>query len=94
MYWDMVHAYLARLLAADERLREAALVVRYESFCEKPAETLRGVFAHCALADADAVIEKHAPGIRAPGYYETRLSESDRALIREETASAAELWGY
>jgi hypothetical protein len=94
MYWGMVHAYLARLLAGDERLREAALVVRYESFCDKPAETLRAVFAHCALGDAEAVIEKHAPGIRAPGYYQSRLSETDRAIIREETVNAAAQWGY
>jgi hypothetical protein len=94
MYWDMVHTYLARVLAADERLREAALVVHYESFCERPAQTLQSVFAHCALAEAETVIEKHAPGIRAPGYYQSRLSEADRAIICQETANAAVLWGY
>jgi hypothetical protein len=52
------------------------------------------LFAHCAIQDADSLIEKHAAGIRAPTYYESRLSEKDRAIIREETASAAGLWGY
>jgi hypothetical protein len=94
IYWDMVYAYLAGLLAADEHLRHSALVVRYEEFCAKPVEALREVFAHCALSDADAVIEKHAPGIRAPAYYQSRLSEEDRAIIREETAIAGALWGF
>src|SRR5262249_1679220 len=41
LYWDMVYGYLARLLAADARVRDAALVVRYEALEAAPAETLR-----------------------------------------------------
>ena len=94
MYWDMVYGYLARLLNSDSPVREAALVVRFESLCTAPGETLRAVFGHCALPDADSVVERRAPGIRSPNYYESNLSAEDRAVIRAETAATARLWGY
>ncbi len=94
MYWDMVHGYLARLLAADARVRDAALVVRFETFCAAPAETLRTVLRHCELPEAESVVERHAPGVRSPTYYESSLSARDLAVIREETAATARLWGY
>jgi Sulfotransferase family len=94
LYWDMVYGYLARLLAADARVREAALVVRFEELCAAPAETLRAVFAHCALPDAESIVERHAPGIRSPTYYRSDFSAEDLAVIRAETADTARLWGY
>src|SRR5262249_58048855 len=48
LYWDMVYGYLARLLAADAQVRDAALVVRYETLEAAPAETLPAVLPHCA----------------------------------------------
>jgi hypothetical protein len=94
MYWDMVYGYLAELLTSNSRVREATLVVRFESLCAAPTETLRAVLAHCSLADADSVVERHAPGIRSPNYYESNLSPEDLAVIRAETAATAHLWGY
>lgn len=94
VYWDMVHGYLRRLLDSDARLRQAALVVRYESLCASPVETLGAVFAHCALPDAERIVEGHAPGIRSPDYYRSDFSQEDLAVIRAETADTARLWGY
>jgi hypothetical protein len=94
MHWDMVYGYLARLLAADARVRDAARVVRFEALCEASAETLRAVLEHCALPDAEAVVARHAPGIRLPTYYDSNFSAVDLAVIREETARTARLWGY
>jgi hypothetical protein len=93
-YWDMVHGHLARLLAADARVRAAALVVRYEAFCDAPVETIRAVLHHCVLPDADPVVDRFAPGIRRPEYYQISFSAQELAVIREETAPAASLWGY
>src|SRR5260370_4548133 len=56
-YWDMVHAYLAGLLETDARVRRAAKVVRFESLCDAPAEHLREMLAHCALPDADRLVD-------------------------------------
>jgi hypothetical protein len=94
MYWDMVHGYLARLLAANARVRNAALVVRFEALCAAPAETLRAVLGHCALPEAEQVVERYAPGVRWPTYYDSGFSAGDLDVIRAETAGTAALWGY
>jgi hypothetical protein len=94
MYWDMVHGYLARLLATDDRVRAAALVVRFEALCVDPVETLRSVLGHCALPDVESVVERSAPAIRSPTSSDTDLSGEDLAVIREETAGTATLLGY
>jgi hypothetical protein len=94
LYWDMVYGYLARLLATDARLRQAALVVRFEALCADPEDTLRAVLGHCALPDADSIVDRHASGIRSPTYYQHKFSPEDLAVIRAETAGTASLWGY
>ena len=64
------------------------------ALCSAPAETLRAVLGHCSLPDAEAVVERHAPRIRAPDYYDSNFSSQDLAVIRQETAATASLWGY
>jgi hypothetical protein len=94
MYWDMVYGYLARLLEANFQVRDAALVVRYEALRSDPRETLRAVFAHCALPDAERLVERHAAGIRTPTSDESAFSAEELAIIHEETAGTARMWGY
>jgi hypothetical protein len=92
--WDMVYGHLARLLASDARVRAAATVVRFETLCESPAETIRAVLGHCGLADAEPVVARFAPGIRPPDYYRVPFSPSEISVIREITADTARRWGY
>jgi hypothetical protein len=94
LYWDMVYGYLAQLLATDARVRDAALVVRFEALCTAPAETLRDVFPHCGLPDAESIVARHASAVRFPTYYKSPFSPEDEAIIRAETAGTANLWGY
>jgi hypothetical protein len=94
MYWDMVYGYLARLLASDAQVRDAVLVVRFEALRAAPAETLRAILGHCALPDADSIVERRVSGIRSPTSDESTFSPEERAVIREETAGTASLWGY
>jgi len=93
-YWDMVYAYLARLLAEDEQVRAATLVVRFEALCEAPAETLAALLEHVALPEADKIIERYAPLIRHPDYYASPLTADDEAIIHDATAATARGWGY
>lgn len=93
-YWDMVYGYLARLLASNAEVRNATLVVRFETLCAAPEETLRAVLGHCALTDTSGIVERHAPGIRAPAYYTPHFSPADLAVIETETSATARLWGY
>jgi hypothetical protein len=94
LYWEMVYRFLACLLAADDRVRDAALVVRFEDLCARPTETLRAVFEHSALGDAEPIVQRYAPRVRAPTYYETNLSPQDLAVIHSATEETAALWGY
>jgi hypothetical protein len=93
-YWDMVHGYLARLLASDPEVRMAALVVRYETLRAAPVETLHAVVGHCRLPDAEPIVERYVAGMRAPTADTSRFSPHDLDIIREETAATARLWGY
>jgi hypothetical protein len=92
--WDMVYGYVARLLAANDHLRQAVLVVRFEDLCASPARVLRALFDHGALPGAEKLIETYAARISVPTYYQTDFSRQERAIIREETAATAGLWGY
>jgi hypothetical protein len=94
MYWDMVHGYLARLLATDTQVRNATLVIPFETLCASPAEVLRTVLRHCELPEAEPVIQRHAPAICLPTYYESNFSSEELAVIRAETAETAQHFGY
>jgi hypothetical protein len=92
--WDTVYGYLGRLLDRDAGVRRAALVVRFEELCADPAGTIRRLMEHCALPSAGPVIEKFAPVIRLPDYYQHSFTPEEQDAIREETSETAALWGY
>jgi hypothetical protein len=93
-YWAMVHDYLARLLAGDAQVQAASFVVRFETLCQSPADTLRAVLAHCQLPDAEPLVECYAPRIRYPTYYNPHFSLEEQAVIEEETRSVAKQLGF
>jgi hypothetical protein len=93
-HWDMVYRYLAELLANDEQVRKATLVVRFDELCADPATTLRAVFAHCALPNAESIVAGLAPSVRPTTPYDRNFSAHELDVIREETAATAALWGY
>jgi hypothetical protein len=68
--------------------------VRFETLCEAPEETLRAVFEHCEVPNAEGIVQQHAPRIRHPNYDPSRFSPRDLDVIREETDATARLWGY
>jgi hypothetical protein len=94
LYWDMVHCYLARLLAQDERVRAAALIVPFETMCAAPRETLQAVLHHCELTDVADIVDQRAAQVRFPDYYESGLAPEDVKVIHAETATTARGWGY
>lgn len=93
-YWDVVYSYLGGLLERDEQVRAASLMVRFETLCQSPAETLRAVFEHCQLRDSEALVARFAPTIREPTYYTGRFSQEEQSVIRTITAEGARRWGY
>lgn len=93
-YWNLVYSYLDRLLAADKQVRAATCVVRFETLCDSPIETLTNALRHCNLPDTGDIIERYAGNIRHPTYYSSNFTEDDRATIAELTAETAQRWGY
>ncbi len=93
-YWALVHNHLADVLEADGDLREATRVVRYETLCGEPRETIASVLAHCGLEAEDGWLDAAAAPIRFPGYYKPRFDEAALAMIAEETEGAARRFGY
>ncbi len=93
-YWAMVYGHVAEMLAADDGLREAAMVLRYEDLCEKPEETIRRMMDHCGLDGGADSIGKFSGKLKPPGYYRPDFAESELTAIADETAGARGEFGY
>jgi len=93
-YWAMVHGYLWDLLEAEEELRAASLVVRFEDMCAQPHQNLRTVLAHAGLSDSEAIVQQFASTIRPPDYYEQQSTTANGTIIAEETGIIAKRWGF
>jgi hypothetical protein len=93
LYWDALHRFLHAQLEANPELKSQCLVVRYEDLCTKPADTIRAVLSHGGFPDSGTA-EVWKNRIRAPDYYESSLSDADRALIKELTKETAAKFGY
>ena len=93
-YWDMFYSRLADLLAGDARVRAASSIVRFETLCESPAETLQAALEHCALGEGEAVVNRFARQIRDPAYYASDFSAGDWRTIEQTTGETARRWGF
>ncbi|HKJ94160.1 MAG TPA: sulfotransferase [Gammaproteobacteria bacterium] len=92
-YWALIHTFVADRLEQNDRLRRASVVVRFESLCRAPAETFRGILAHCALEEPAHLLERVRTRVRFPDYYRPGFSADELALIQRETATAARRLG-
>jgi hypothetical protein len=93
-YWNQIYGYVAEHLQHNERLRRAALVVRYEDLCESGDTMVRSVLQHCRLSAGDSVIGTFASRLSAPDYYTAQFTDRELAVIREETEGTAARFGY
>jgi hypothetical protein len=91
-YWDMVYRYLADLLEAHPEIGRASIVVRFEELCQHPRGVLQRVLEHCNLPHTTTIIDKFAPGIRCPNYYQHSFTAGDLATIQAATANTAQRW--
>jgi hypothetical protein len=88
-YWSHIYGYLADRLDADPRLREAALLVRFEDLCRAPAESIRALFEHCRLAVSEPALGELAGMLHSPTYYQPRFSEAELATVDQHTRAVA-----
>lgn len=94
MYWDMVYGYLAKVLEAHPSLRDATLVVRFESICAADNASLNALLDHCALPKREPVAERYRRLIRPPQCRASEFSPSELAILHEETSRTIPMWGY
>lgn len=92
-YWNQIYGYVAERLQDNERLRQAALVVRYEHLCTSGEAVVRSVLQHCRLSADESLIRAFTGRLSAPDYYSARFTERELAVIREETERTAALFG-
>jgi hypothetical protein len=92
-YWKQLYEWLADRLAENERLREAALVVRFEDLCSDSIRVLTEVLEHSELYN-EQLIARHSERLHAPAYYRPEFSAAEEAIIAEETAEVAGRFGY
>jgi hypothetical protein len=87
LYYAAVHEYLLDLLQ-DDKVREATLLVRFETLLEQPAETFRQILAHTKLPGDEAFVASLAKRIHPPRY-RPDFDEKDLATIRRITGPVA-----
>lgn len=92
-YWRQVYDHVADTLASDERLAEAALVVRYEDLCRAPDATMRKILQHCDLPPGRLPIRAKRI-VRHPAYYRPQFGRADLGRILERTAATLNRFGY
>ena len=93
-YWSQIYAHVAEQLQHNARLRQAALLVRYEDLCASADAVIRSVLQHCRLSADDAHVGAFTGRLSAPDYYTARFTDRELAVIREETARTAARFGY
>ena len=84
LYWSSVYSYVADLLE-KEKLNTNILLGDYDSFCKKPLDTLRNLFAHCDLAMDESTLVNQAKAISAPEYYKHNFTNHELDQIKKET---------
>jgi hypothetical protein len=94
-YWAHLYGYLADRLEANEALREATRVVRYEDLCESTAEELDELLGFCTFGDGrGAIVDQFTETISRPSYYEQNFDDEQEAAIAEEAGEVAARFGY
>jgi hypothetical protein len=86
--WASVHAHVATALGGNVALGRAAMLVHYETLCAQPRDVLSALFAHCGLPLGEETLQADARRLAPPSYYTVPFTDEEKAVIREETASA------
>jgi hypothetical protein len=96
LYWNSLYEHVLETLEEDKALAESVLLLRYEDLCADPARSLRRLFEHVCLsqADAETLITEYAERISAPDYYRPAFDSGDRTSIDEATHYIAGRLGY
>ena len=91
LYWSDLHGHVANSLETDPAIRDATLLVDYETLCARPESVMTAIVEHCELPSSGIDLAAEARNtIREPSYYEPDFSDEEIGLITSTTASVRE----
>lgn len=93
-YWSQIYGFVADRLDANPQLRDASLIVRFEDMCRATEQTIRSIFKHCDVHDAETLVARWTPRIHSPSYYEPSFSQEEFAIIDRLTQPVSNRFGY
>jgi Sulfotransferase family len=94
-YWASLYRWVAARLRANDALARAALVLRYEDLCDRPAEILGQLLQHVDLPDESKhLTQRWLSSLSRPAYYDPKFTPEQEQAIHEETDSVAAELGY
>lgn len=85
LYWQDLYGHVADVLTNEGALRDATLVVDYESLCSNPRPVMEAIVAHCDLPAAD-MSAAAAERIRHQDYYQPSFTPQELQTIEAITA--------
>jgi hypothetical protein len=92
--WAEIYRFVDQLCSAANDLSRRIFVVRYEDFCARPHDVMRGVLQHARLDPGEAIAEHSLDHIALPQRGAADLPEEFRAQVWRETECVAERFGY
>ncbi len=94
-YWAALYRWVSARLKANDALRNATRIVRYETLCDNPQTSLADLLAHADLSDeSGALAQRWIPSLSRPTYYKPEFTPEEEAAIEEETSTIAAELGY
>ncbi|MGD9397226.1 MAG: sulfotransferase, partial [Candidatus Thorarchaeota archaeon] len=95
-YWATVYSYVHNTLEKNQSLKKAALVVRYETLCGSPDETIDKIIEHTELDPNvfEDVKQRYVKTLRPPSYYSVQYTDDEKDNIRKITGPVAKLYEY
>lgn len=93
-YWATIHTTIAEQLAADDTLRRATQIVRYEELCTNSRRVLPRLYRHCGLVIDDTALVDASQRLHLPDYYQPAFEPREIELIRRITGPVAAHFGY
>jgi len=93
LYWREAHRHIHTLLESDPDIKARAMIVRFETLCQAPAETIGQILLFAGLGD-ESVIQAFAPKVSAPDYYDPGFTSQEVGLIEQATADIRPMFGY
>ena len=94
-YWSSIYDFAAKLLNANEELKKATLIVRYDELCETSEKIIDQILEHTELPTDkfEKVKEYYVEHLHKPTYYTPNFSKQELACISEVTKTTVARFG-